>query len=419
MKKLLLVEDMKFFNSLVEKHVKRNLDIDVVSCTNYAEAVKVLKDGFNDYFLAILDLNLPDAPDGQIVDLVIGYGIPSVVFSAQFSEDTRDQILSKNVIDYVVKQNPSSLDYLVSLISRLYFNANIKVLVVDDSTTARKYVMDLMIRYQFQVLEAEDGMEALKVLKENPDIRLVITDYNMPEMDGFELTRAIRRTYPKHKIGIIGLSTTGSNVLSAQFIKNGANDFLNKPFLREEFFCRVSQNVELIEYMDNLKSAATHDFLTGLHNKRFLNDIGSNYVARALREDLPLAVAFMDIDHFASINDSYGHSAGDEILIQLGELLNDRCRRSDVLARTGGGELCVIANNLSAQNSLEFLDQLRAMVAKHDFKTKDDVLKLTVSIGACDTLHEDFQNMMTKATQALRMAKEGGRNRTVIYQENT
>ncbi|GGF66251.1 diguanylate cyclase [Terasakiella brassicae] len=414
MKKLLLVEDMKFFNSLVEKHVRRNLDIDVVSCTSYAEAVAVLKNGFDDYFLAILDLNLPDAPDGQIVDLVIGYGIPSVVFSAQFSEDTRDQILSKNVIDYVVKQNPSSLDYLVSLISRLYFNANVKVLVVDDSTTARKYVMDLMKRYQFKVEEAENGIEALEILEKHPDIRLVITDYNMPQMDGFELTREIRRKYPKHKIGIIGLSTAGSNILSAQFIKNGANDFLNKPFLREEFFCRVCQNVELIEYMDDLKSAATHDFLTGLHNRRFLNDIGSNSVARALRDDMPLSVALLDIDHFSKINNEYGHSAGDEILIQLGELLNERCRRSDVLARTGGEELCIIANNLPAHQCHDFFDGLRHMIEKHDFKAGQKTLKLTVSIGVCNHVHESFDAMIASAEEALLYAKNEGRNRTSI-----
>ncbi len=414
MKKLLLVEDMKFFNSLVEKHVRRNLDIDVVSCTNYAEAVAVLKNGFDDYFLAILDLNLPDAPDGQIVDLVIGYGIPSVVFSAQFSEDTRDQILSKNVIDYVVKQNPSSLDYLVSLISRLYFNANIRVLVVDDSTTARKYVMDLMKRYQFKVEEAENGIDALEMLEKHPDIRLVITDYNMPHMDGFELTREIRRKYPKHKIGIIGLSTAGSNILSAQFIKNGANDFLNKPFLREEFFCRVCQNVELIEYMDDLKSAATHDFLTGLHNRRFLNDIGGNSVARALRDDMPLSVALLDIDHFSKINNEYGHSAGDEILIQLGELLNERCRRSDVLARTGGEELCVIANNLPAHQCHAFFDGLRKMIEMHDFKAGQKTLKLTVSIGVCNHVHETFDAMIASAEEALLHAKKEGRNRTSI-----
>jgi diguanylate cyclase (GGDEF)-like protein len=414
MKKLLLVEDMKFFNSLVEKHVRRNLDIEVVSCTNYAEALSVLKNGFDDYFLAILDLNLPDAPDGEIVDLVIGYGIPSVVFSAQFSEDTRDQILSKDVIDYVVKQNPSSLDYLVSLISRLYFNANIKVLVVDDSTTARKYVIDLMKRYQFKVEEAENGKQALDVLKQQPDIRLVITDYNMPEMDGFELTREIRRTYPKHKIAIIGLSTAGSNILSAQFIKNGANDFLNKPFLREEFFCRVCQNVELIEYMDDLKSAATHDFLTGLHNRRFLNDIGGNSVARALRDDMPLCVALMDIDHFSVINNTYGHSAGDEILIQLGELLNERCRRSDVLARAGGEELCIIANNLPLNQTLDFFDGLREMVADHTFKIGNEKIHLNVSIGICTRVHENFDAMITSAESALRIAKHNGRNQCVI-----
>ncbi|MDV7341555.1 diguanylate cyclase [Terasakiella sp. A23] len=416
MKKLLLVEDMKFFNSLVVKHVKRNLDIEVVSCANYADAVEALMADTQDYFLAVLDLNLPDAPDGEIVDLVISHNIPVVVFSAHFDEDLRDQILSRKVIDYVVKQNPSSLDYLVSLISRLYFNRYIKVLVVDDSRTARQYVSDLMGQYQFQVLNAANGEEALEVLRDNEDVQLVITDYQMPKMDGFELTREIRRRYPKHKIGIIGISTTGSNVLSAKFIKNGANDFLNKPFLREEFFCRVCQNVELIEFMSNLQSAATQDFLTGLHNRRFLSEIGNNYTARAMRDSIPISIALIDIDYFKKINDTYGHSAGDEILIQIGELLNERCRRSDVLARFGGEEFCVIANNLPAENSFQLFDNLRQMIEEHTFSVKEISIKITASIGVSHDIKKDFNAMVEDADKALYQAKDSGRNKVVIYQ---
>jgi diguanylate cyclase (GGDEF)-like protein len=414
MQKLLLVEDMKFFNSLVKKHVKRTLDIEVISCASYKEAEEALSGNIDNFFLAILDLNLPDAPDGEIVDFVIAKGIPVVVFSGQFSEDTRDQILSRNVIDYVVKQNPASLDYLVSLISRLYYNRNIKTLIVDDSSTVRHYVGDLMRQYQFQVLEAENGEKALVVLEENPDIRLIITDYNMPVMDGFELTRQVRRQYPKHKIGIIGISTVGSNVLSAKFIKNGANDFLNKPFLREEFFCRVCQNVELIEYMDNLKSAATHDFLTGLHNRRFLNDIGQNYFARALRDETPLSIALLDVDFFKKINDTHGHSAGDEILIQVSELLNERCRRSDVLARYGGEEFCIVANNLPKEQAELLFEQLRLLIDQHPFKIKDMDVKITISIGACSQVEGSFDVMIEKADKALYEAKNSGRNLLVF-----
>lgn len=414
MQKLLLVEDMRFFKSLVQKHVQRSLNVEVVTCATYDEAIDALNAGYKDYFLAVLDLNLPDAPDGEIVDLVIGYNIPVVVFSSQFNEDLRDQILSKNVIDYVIKENPSSLDYLVSLVGRIHANRNIKTLVVDDSTTARKYLMDLMNRFQFQVLEASDGVKALEVLGEHPDIQLVITDYNMPNMDGFTLTREIRRKYPKHKIGIIGLSTTGSNVLSAKFIKNGANDFLNKPFLREEFFCRVSQNVELIEYMDNLKTAATHDFLTGLHNIRFLKDIGDHYVARSQREGTPMAVGVIDVDNFTAINEKYGLPAGDELLIQLGELLNERCRRADILARVGEEEFCIIANNLPNDQTHAFFDLLRVMIQEHPFILNDEMVYITASFGVVNYPDTSFETTFKRAEEALGVAKRAGRNKVIV-----
>jgi len=143
----------------------------------------------HDIFLSLLDLNLPDAPDGEIVDFVVEQKIPAVVFSASYTEDIRDRVLSQNVLDYVVKDSPASLDYITNLIRRVHRNRNISALVVDDARTARKYVADLLRLYQFNVLEAADGVEALEIIKSNNNIKLVITDYNMPNMDGFKLIK--------------------------------------------------------------------------------------------------------------------------------------------------------------------------------------------------------------------------------------
>jgi PleD family two-component response regulator len=118
------------------------------------------------------------------------------------------------------------------------------------------------------VLEAENGEEALNIIDEHKDIRLVITDFNMPKMDGFELTKKLRQLYTKQDMAIIGMSTYGNNLLSARFLKIGGSDFLNKPFLEEEFFCRINQNMDLLEYIKNLRFVATRDFLTGLYNRR-------------------------------------------------------------------------------------------------------------------------------------------------------
>jgi PleD family two-component response regulator len=124
---------------------------------------------------------------------------------------------------------------------------------VDDSRVFRNRISSLLEVHQYSVLPAGDGAEALKILGENPDIALVITDYEMPKMDGFDLTQKIREKRDKNEVAIIGISAQGDHGLSARFLKNGANDFICKPFLTEEFYCRVTQNVETIEHLRRLK----------------------------------------------------------------------------------------------------------------------------------------------------------------------
>jgi PleD family two-component response regulator len=162
-------------------------------------------------------------------------------------------IWSKDIVDYVFKRGKQDVQYLVNVIKRIFSNRFIKVLVVDDSKAFRTQICNLLKIHQYNLLEAGDGVEALKTLKENPDIDLVIADYDMPNMDGFVLTQKIREKFDKNEIAVIGISGQGEHSLSAQFIKNGANDFISKPFLTEEFYSRVTQNVETIEHIKRLR----------------------------------------------------------------------------------------------------------------------------------------------------------------------
>lgn len=249
---IFLVEDTRFFTSAIKKKIEDLVNVKVVSASSLEEARQELESGDSSHFLAILDLRLPDAPDGEIVDYVASMNIPIIVFSSEFSETVQEQVLSKKVIDYVLKDSPSSLDRLATLVGRLFHNQSIKVLAVDDSTSTRTYIRDLLLQYRFQVKLAADGMEALATLEEHPDIRLMITDYYMPKLDGFRLIKEVRKTYSSRDLAIIGMSASGSSALSAKFIKHGADDFINKPFLREEFFCRISHNLNFQELFHEL-----------------------------------------------------------------------------------------------------------------------------------------------------------------------
>ena len=413
MAKVLVVEDAKFFLSILTQKLTL-AGFEVVTTSTLQGMRDRLAEYGDDLFMAVLDLNLPDSHEGEVVDLAIEHKLPVVVYSANYSEDVRDRILSKRVIDYVVKEDPSSLDYLVNLLGRLHRNRKIKALVVDDASTARLYTADLLRHCQLQVLEAGDGAAALEVIEREGDIRLVISDYHMPRMDGFQFIKTVRKTIGRDQMAIIGVSTGGSSTLSARFIKSGANDFLNKPFLREEFFCRVQMNLDMVEQVDALKEAATIDYLTGVGNRRSFFDNALPLYAAAIRGQARIAIGVIDVDSFKAINDSYGHDVGDGVLAGLARILTSHVRQTDLLARFGGEEFCILAFNLSEDGVAPYFERLRQLVSDAPIVTPAGAFRVTISIGVCAGTRDSLDQMINVADNQLYMAKRAGRNRVSI-----
>ncbi len=249
MEKILIVEDSNMFINLLKSRASRDFGFASDICRSYQDAETLLTDNVTQYKMAILDLTLPGSPDGEIVDLVNSYNIPIIVVTGRMTEQIREKILEKQIIDYIIK-GPHTLDLLAFTMRRFLRNNRVQILVVEDSNLARKRTRHFLEIQRYIVLEANNGKEALKQIMDHPDIRVVLTDYNMPEMDGFELTAAIRKSYPMNKISIIGMSAAGDPLLSSQFLKRGANDFINKPYFEEELIWRVNQNVEMIFLME-------------------------------------------------------------------------------------------------------------------------------------------------------------------------
>ncbi len=291
-KQILIVEDSRTFAKIIYNTVTR-LPFEARIVHSFRKAKELLEKERDAFFVAVLDLVLPDAPRGEIVDYVLSKKIPSIVLTGTYNDKLRKKILSKNIVDYVLKN--TDIEYINHLIQRVHNNRNIKILVVDDNNTLRHLIVRLLVNHNFMVLEGRDGKEALEVLVEHPDIKVVITDYHMPEMDGFELIAKIRRSYDKDELAIIGISAQGTGTLSAQFLKRGANDFLIKPFLNEEFYCRIIQNIEYIEMME----AARENLNT---KNKFLG-----IVAHDLRNPIASIEGFSNI----CLSESFGALAGE------------------------------------------------------------------------------------------------------------
>ncbi|CAG1023440.1 partial Response regulator PleD, partial [Patescibacteria group bacterium] len=361
---ILVVEDSKVFSRILSASIKVSTNFDVMIVESYADLVELLENKQQIFFACLLDLNLPDAPNGEVVDYVLSQNIPAIVFTATFDDNLRDNLLSKGIVDYVVKESPANVEYIISLIKQLKRNATIKALVVDDSKTARNYITKLLSIYRFVVFEAENGKQGLDIINHHKDIRLIITDFNMPKMDGIEFTQHIRQLYNKKEVAIIGVSSYGNNMLSARFLKIGGSDFINKPFLEEEFFCRVNQNMELLDHIKDLEYIAVRDYLTGLYNRRHFFNIGEKLFNRSYRSKKDITVALMDIDHFKSVNDNYGHDVGDIVLQKVAEILTENFRAGDLVARLGGEEFCFLLLGVEQKDVLTIFEKIRLKIAE-------------------------------------------------------
>ncbi len=189
--------------------------------------------------------------------------------------------------------------------------------------------------------------------------------------------------------------------------------------LLEVFSAKISialANALNYQKMVSAEHAATTDFLTGLNNRRQLLRLGVPLVAGAMRTGAPLALAMLDIDHFKRINDTWGHDAGDEVLRRVGQLLRERFRTSDVVARFGGEEFCVVAANTGPAAAMELFDGFRQQLAAQTFEfgAQSVRLTITISIGITTQVLDNIDTMIAAADALLYRAKEGGRNRVAI-----
>jgi len=411
---VLVVEDSEDILDALTIFLDQIEGINIVIARSLAEAESCLAEGAEQFFCAVLDLNLPDAPAGEVVDLVRKHGIPVIVLTGNVDEDVRQDMRNKLVLEYVIKREMAEIEYVAYLVGLIYENQKVKVLVVEDTELFRQYLKTLLENYQYQVLLAEDGLKGLQVLEENPDISLVLADYNMPKMDGITMIKEIRKTHRREDLAIIGISNNANSDLTVRLLKAGANDFITKQVGLEEFYCRVTQSANMVGYMRKIRDSAIRDFLTKVYNRRHLFELAESLYANAQRGLITIAVAMVDADHFKNINDTHGHDMGDRALVAIAETLQASLRRSDVVSRFGGEEFVCIAVIKEEEDAPLVFEKVRAALEAIELYTEaGEQVKVTASIGLTTKLSDSFDEMLKLADSAVYNAKAAGRNRVV------
>jgi len=415
MRKLLIVEDSKTFSKALRKLLAEETGLSVVTCASLNELHEVVTEEPEAYGIAVVDLNLPDAPDGEAIDFTVQRGIPTIVFTGSFDLQTRSRIMERDVIDYVLKNNEFALDTLVTAVKRALSNREMRILVVDDVTTARKHLARMLAVQQYSVIEAGSGAEALALLEANPDIQIVVSDYNMPDINGYELTRKIRRMVGPDKLRVIGVSSTTDIAVSAGFLKAGANDFISRPFMPEELQCRIANNADTLLQLKQLQELASRDYLTGLFNRRHFFENGPKLI-KTVQARPSSTVAVLDIDHFKQLNDTHGHDIGDRVLELVARCLKDAVEGTgNLLARLGGEEFVILFPGMSAAAAMRFSDHLRLDISHATLQVGTEAISVTASIGVAEAdPAESFDLSLRMADRALYTAKQQGRNRVCL-----
>ena len=406
---ILIVDDSKTILKSLKHSVEDALDITVYTATSMKECADLILKYKGKFTLALLDYNLPDAQNGEIVPFIKKFKIPSILLTGSILNKSNAVFQNTNLIDYVIKDGSNAIDYSVSVIKRFILNADIEILVVDDSKTFAAKMQGLCIKYNLKAIVNYSAKDALQTIKERPNIKLILVDYMMPEMNGLEFTKELRKTYKKDEVAVIALSGTSEKEIVASFLKYGANDFLYKDFSDEEFFGRVNNNLEVIELFQDTQDKAKKDYLTGLFNRNYLFNVGEDIYQRAKNRKELLAVVLIDINKFKIINDSYGHDVGDLAIQEIAKILLQYINTDSLVARLGADEFCILFKNRPYAEIHQTFQEIQEVIAQKRFDLLHTNLNLTISVGANIAFGDTLQEMIAGATKALEKAKENNK----------
>ena len=278
-------------------------------------------------------------------------------------------------------------------------------------------------KWGYEVVIACDGAEAWDLLQREDAPRLAILDWMMPGLSGPEVCRRVRQYASEYYIYILLLTSRNHKEDLVEGMEAGADDYITKPFDQHELNVRLGPGRRIVELQDALLEAqaalreqATMDALTKIWNRRSIFEILNKELSRAHREDYPVAVALGDLDRFKSVNDTYGHIAGDGVLRQTAQRMVNSCRKYDSLGRYGGEEFLLVLPGCDASAAEKQVQRLRREIENPPLELPEGVCEVTISLGVTSlpkNVETDAEALIRIADKALYKAKEQGRNRVV------
>jgi len=300
------------------------------------------------------------------------------------------------------------------------------ILLAEDEAVSRTVMVKHLTKAGFDVTAVENGRQALEAFEKN-FYPFILTDWLMPEMDGLELCKAIRGQRDRGYVYVILLTNKGSKDDIIGGLEAGADDYLTKPVYFFELTARIKNGMRVLELERNLKKAGDEiyhltitDSLTGVYNRRYLNEHLPSAIDQAVAQSYPLSLVLCDIDHFKKVNDTYGHLIGDVVLRSFARIVKDTVDdQKDWVVRYGGEEFLLVLPETDIAGARVLAEMLREFVAQATIKASGHDISITASFGLSglenpgDASNAAPEKLLNLADENLYQAKEEGRDRVV------
>jgi diguanylate cyclase (GGDEF)-like protein len=296
----------------------------------------------------------------------------------------------------------------------------VKILIADDEALSRRLLEKTLERAGYEVTAVEDGRLAVERLSQPDGPRLALLDWVMPELDGPGVCREVRKRQEQAYVYMVLLTSKESKEDIVTGLESGADDYLTKPFNAEELKARLRTGERilhlegrLVEAREQMRFKATHDALTSIWNRGVIMDLLGRELSRSQRESGCTIMLLGDVDHFKSVNDTYGHPVGDEVLQEIARRLLLSIRSYDFVGRYGGEEFLMVLNNCKPQYAEARAEEIRKAVGSRPIQTASGSLEVTMSFGLL--LSHDWgvrpvEEHLHEVDAALYAAKAAGRN---------
>ncbi|MCZ6863028.1 MAG: PleD family two-component system response regulator [Alphaproteobacteria bacterium] len=456
--RILVVDDLEPNTRLLEAKLT-NEYFDVLTADSGEEALKLIREESPD--IVLLDVMMPGLNGFEVCRRIkadpASVHIPVVMVTALNETADRvrgleagaDDFLTKPIDDIALMARVKSLVRLKMMLDELRLREitseqlgtlpglsgvgadaveSVRVAVIDDDPFSAENLCTVIREAGYDCMQIDDRQKALKAAKAG-EVDFITISLNLSSGDPLRLCSLLRSSEQTRQLPILLVIGDGESERLAKGLELGANDYIVRPVDRHELIARMRTQIRRFRYEERLRLSYRHsmemaltDALTGLYNRRYFDTHFEAQIQRAGETGKPLALLMLDLDSFKAVNDTYGHTVGDEVLAETARRLQENLRTVDMVARYGGEEFAVVMPDANVKEAIAAAERLRARIADKPFKVSTDhdkELWVTISAGLAIASHDpDVTDLIKRADYALYAAKRAGRNQVHQFPED-